>query len=122
MKAVRRLISSAALTAVEFEREAFTDDEITRGPDQSRQRIVPRVKGKLVREERLAPDSYRGSAQLVEFLADGQTLYFRNRVFFVGNRQFQLSVIGSDREVLSEAADGFFESFRAWCFLGAAHA
>ncbi|MCG8355557.1 MAG: hypothetical protein MI920_08310 [Kiloniellales bacterium] len=102
------------MTAVEFEREAFTDDEITRGLDQSRQRIVARFKGKLVREERLAPDSYRGSAQLVEFLADGQTLYFRNRVFFVGHRQFQLSVIGSESEVLSEAADGFFESFRAW--------
>ena len=101
----------AAVNVVVFNRGPFTPDEIASGLAQSRDRQVALVYGRLVREFDIALEGHPGKELLISFGPPEQDFHYRVRSYYVGNRQFLVSVIGSADDVFSAAADAYFNSF-----------
>ena len=100
-----------AVTVVTFARAPFTVSEADIGLEQSRNRQIAQVMGKLVTERDITLAGYAGKELLIAFGPAAQTYHYRVHTYYIENRQFLISVIGPKREVLSTSADLFFESF-----------
>jgi len=104
----------ASLTLVSFERAAFSPEEAAARLEESRDNQVNRVKGQLVFEYDIILNGYPGKEIMIAFGPPEKKLRYRARTFYVGNRQFVLSVIGNSRDVISLGANAYLESFDAW--------
>ena len=102
-----------ALTVVTFSREAFSEQEVATGLRASRDNQVNRLKGELVSEKDIAIDGHAGKELVIAVGPPGKPRDFRYRVrtYYVGNRQYLMSVIGTPQQVVAAEADAFFASF-----------
>jgi hypothetical protein len=78
--------------------------------DSSRDGSVKNSGGKLLSEKKLTLDKYPGRELLLE--APNQGGLFRQRIFIVGNRLYQLIVGGAEEVAKSKGADKFLDSFK----------
>lgn len=104
----------ASLTLVSFSHPAFTPEEISVGLGISRDNQVNRVNGRLVFESDVILNGYAGKEIMIAFGPPTQNYRYRGRTYYVGSRQFILSVIGVTSDVTSPGADAYLESFDAW--------
>lgn len=104
----------ASLTLVSFSRGPFSPDEIAAGLNVSRDNQVNRVSGRLIFQNDINLNGYAGKELMIAFGPPAKKYRYRGRTFYVGSRQFILSVIGVAGDVTSPGADDYLESFNAW--------
>ena len=104
----------ASLSMVRFSRGPFTEAEAAYGLIQSRENQVRQVKGQLLRDTDLTMAGYPGKEIMIGFGPPDKSYRYRGRTYYVGARQFVMSVVGTEREVLAPAATRYLDSFEAW--------
>ena len=100
-----------SITVVAFDREPFTPAEAAYGLDKSRDRQVAQVQGRIVSQEELELDGHPGREVVIAFGPPEQDFRYRVRTYYIGSRQFLLSVIGLSSDVASAGAEAYFTSF-----------
>lgn len=102
-----------SLTVAAYSRGAFTAAEIAAALNISRDRQMRLLKGELVSDKDIAIDGHPGKELVIAIGPPGkpQTYRYRVRTYYVGNRQYLMSVIGSEKLVLSARSDEYFASF-----------
>lgn len=102
-----------ALTVVTFDHRPFTRDEAALGLKLSRDNQVRGLKGELISEKDIAIDGYPGKELHIAFGPPGKPRNYRYRVrtYYVQNRQYLMSIIGTEKLVSSQRSDDYFGSF-----------
>jgi hypothetical protein len=81
--------------------------------DGSREGIVDKINGRLVKETRVALGSYRGRELIIAARAvDGQDTILRAHLFLVANRLYQTMVIVSRAQEGNREVTHFLDSFQ----------
>ena len=101
----------ASLTVVAFDRAAFSDTEAAYGLAQSRDRQIAQVKGTLVSETDLEVDDGLGKDLMIAFGPPEQNFRYRVRTYYIGSRQFLVSLVGWQADVVSAPATAYLDSF-----------
>jgi hypothetical protein len=80
--------------------------------DDARDGGVKSAKGKLTDEKKrtIGKDKNPGRELLIQ-LPDGK-LYFRSRIYLVGDRLYQVIVVGPEKYATGKDADAFLDSFK----------
>jgi len=102
-----------ALTVVTFSRGPFSRREMAMGLKHSRDNQVRSLKGELISERDIAIDGHPGKELLVAIGPPGKPRNFRYRVrtYYVQNRQYLISIIGTKKLVSSQRSEDYFGSF-----------
>jgi len=103
-----------SLTVVTYSRDVFTGEEIKEALARSRDRRVKNMRGELLSDTDIAIDGHSGKELVIGVGAfSGPRIYrYRMRNYYVGNRQYLISIVGASNLVLSPKSDSFFNSFR----------
>lgn len=102
-----------ALTVVTFSRGPFSRRQMATGLKLSRDNQVRSLKGELVSEKDIAIDGHPGKELLIAIGPPGKPRTFRYRVrtYYVQNRQYLISIIGTEKLVSSQRSEDYFNSF-----------
>ena len=103
-----------SLTVVTYSRDVFPGEEIKEALARSRDRRVKNMRGELLSDTDIAIDGHPGKELVIGVGAfSGPRIYrYRMRNYYVGNRQYLMSIVGASNMVLSPKSDSFFNSFR----------
>ncbi len=80
--------------------------------DGAREGMLKAVSGKLVREEKIKIDGFPGRYLVYSGQQDNQTYTGNAKVYLVGDRLYQLQVLGFPGAFNQANADKFFKSFK----------
>jgi len=105
---------SPAMSVTVYSRAPFSKQEVTTGLEMSGVQQAERFNGKFVSRKDLRVNGFAGKETVIEGVFQGRTFFYRAQTFYVGNRQYILSVIGGSLEAVRAPADGYFKSLKLW--------
>ena len=105
---------SPAMSVTVFSRGPFSKQEVATGLEQSGVQQAERFKGKFVSRKNLRVDGFAGKESIIEGVFQGRKFFYRAQTFYVGNRQYILSVLGGSLEAVGAPADVYFKSLKLW--------
>ena len=105
---------SPAMSVTVYSRAPFSKQEVATGLEMSGVQQAERFKGKFVSRKDLKLNGFVGKESVIEGVFQGRKFFYRAQTFYVGNRQYILSVLGGSLEAVSAQADVYFKSLKLW--------
>ena len=105
---------SPAMSVTVYSRGPFSKQEVATGLEQSGVQQAERLQGTFVSRKDLKLNGFAGKESVIEGVFQGRKFFYRAQTFYVGNRQYILSVLGGSLEAVSGPADVYFKSLKLW--------
>lgn len=105
---------SPAMSVTVYSRGPFSKQEVATGLEMSGVQQAQRFKGTFVSRKDLELNGFAGKETVIEGVFQGRKFFYRAQTFYVGNRQYILSVLGGSLKDVSAPADVYFKSLKLW--------
>lgn len=105
----------AVLNVLRYDHEPFTDEEARALLKKSLAAQLSPSEVTLIEQRDITLGKHPGMEAVVAVKRGTRRAYYRQRIYFIGDRKFLLSVIGVTKaHVMAPESTRFFESFMAW--------